>query len=86
MRDNSTMEVLSRAENKGEENLFTINDKEMTVTNERNSRKCKRSNIEKIQLNSTSIVSIELKKVVRLKIMLAILISSLNLNFSNIIY
>ena len=80
------MEVLSRAENKGEENLFTINDEEMTVTNERNSRKCKRSNIEKIQLNSTSIVSIELKKVVRLKIMLAILISSLNLNFSNIIY
>ena len=47
------MEVSSKAESKVEENLFTIDDK--WVTNERNKRKCKRSNIEKIKLDGTGI-------------------------------
>ena len=41
LRDNSTLEVSSKAENKIEEKLFTIDDK--WVTNERSRRKCKRS-------------------------------------------
>ena len=53
LRDNSTVEVSSRAEKKVEEYLFTINDK--WVSNERNRRKCKRSNIEKMKLNGTVI-------------------------------
>ena len=47
------MEVSSRAENKVEQNLFAIVDK--WVTNERNRRKCKRSNMEKMKLNGTDI-------------------------------
>ena len=49
LRDNSTVEVLSKTENKVEENLFTIDEK--WVTNERSRGKCKRSNIEKMKLN-----------------------------------
>ena len=40
LRENSTEEVSPRAENKVEENLFTLDDK--WVTNEKNKRKCKR--------------------------------------------
>ena len=47
------MEILPKAENKVEEKLFTIDDK--YVTNERNSRQCKRSNIEKMKLNGIGI-------------------------------
>ena len=64
--------VKSRGENKVEENLFTINDK--WVSNERNRRKCKRSNIEKMKLMVLVYQSMEMKKVVWLKIMLVILI------------
>ena len=53
LRDNTTVEVSSWAENKVEENLFTIDDK--WVKNERNRRECKRSNIEKMKLNGTDI-------------------------------
>ena len=52
LRDNSTM-ISSKAENKIEENLFTIDDK--WVTNERKRRKCKRSNIEKMKFNGIGI-------------------------------
>ena len=51
MRGNSTEEVSSRVEYKVEENLFKLDDK--CVTNERNRRKCKRSNTEKMKLNGT---------------------------------
>ena len=47
------LDISSRAENKIEENLFTIDNK--WVTNERSRRKCKRSNIEKMKLNGTGI-------------------------------
>ena len=53
LRDNSTVEVSLRGENKVKENVFTIDDK--WVTNKRNSLKCKRSNIEKMKLNGTGI-------------------------------
>ena len=78
MRDNSTVEILPKAENKVEEKLFTIDDK--YVTNERNSRQCKRSNIEKIKLNGIGISEYGVEKAVLLKLMF----STLNLNFSNV--
>ena len=72
------MEILPKAENKVEEKLFTIDDK--YVTNERNSRQCKRSNIEKIKLNGIGISEYGVEKAVLLKLMF----STLNLNFSNV--
>ena len=60
------MEILPKAENK--------------VTNERNSRQCKRSNIEKIKLNGIGISEYGVEKAVLLKLMF----STLNLNFSNV--
>ena len=73
--------VKSRAENKVEENLFTINDK--WVSNERNRRKCKRSNIEKMKLNGTGISKYgdEKKGLVKNNVGN---FNSLNLNFSSI--
>ena len=72
------MEILPKAENKVEEKLFTVDDK--YVTNERNSRQCKRSNIEKIKLNGIGISEYGVEKVVLLKLMF----STSNLNFSNV--
>ena len=72
------MEILPKAENKVEEKLFTVDDKD--VTNERNSRQCKRSNIEKIKLNGIGISEYGVEKAVLLKLMF----STLNLNFSNV--
>ena len=72
------MEILPKAENKVEEKLFTVDDK--YVTNERNSRQCKRSNIEKIKLNGIGISEYGVEKAVLLKLMF----STLNLNFSNV--
>ena len=83
-RDNSTVEVSSRAENKVEENLFTIDDK--WVTNERNRRKCKRSNIEKMKLNGTSISEYGHEKCGMIKNNVGSFKSSLNLNFSSIMF
>ena len=53
LRDSSSAEVSSRAENEVEENLFTLGNK--WVTKDRNKRKCKRLNIEKMKLNRTGI-------------------------------
>ena len=72
------MEILPKAENKVEEKLFTVDDK--YVTNERNSRQCKRSNIEKMMLTGIGISEYGVEKVVLLKLMF----STLNLNFSNV--
>ena len=72
------MEILPKAENKVEEKLFPVDDK--YVTNERNSRQCKRSNIEKIKLNGIGISEYGVEKAVLLKLMF----STLNLNFSNV--
>ena len=72
------MEIFPKAENKVEEKLFTVDDKD--VTNERNSRQCKRSNIEKMKLNGIGISEYGVEKVVLLKLMF----STLNLNFSNV--
>ena len=66
------MEVSSKAENKVEENLFTIDDK--WVTNEIGRQRCKRSNTEKMKLNGIGISKYgDKKKVAWLKIMLVIL-------------
>ena len=73
------MEILPKAENKVEEKLFTIDDK--YVTNERNSRQCKRSNIEKMKLNGIGVSEYGVEKVVLLKLMF----STLNLNFSRLL-
>ena len=70
--------MLPKAENKVEEKLFTVDDK--YVTNERNSRQCKRSNIEKMMLTGIGISEYGVEKVVLLKLMF----STLNLNFSNV--
>ena len=59
LRDSSTAEVSSRVENEVEENLFTLGNK--WVTKDRNKRKCKRLNIEKMKLN------MEIEKVILLK-------------------
>ena len=72
------MEIFPKAENKVEEKLFTVDDKD--VTNERNSRQCKRSNIEKMKLNGIGVSEYGVEKVVLLKLMF----STLNLNFSNV--
>ena len=53
LRDSSSAEVSSRAENEVEENLFTLGNK--WVTKDRNKQKCKRLNIEKMKLNRTGI-------------------------------
>ena len=82
LRDNSTVEVSFRGENKVEENLFTIDDK--WVTNKRNSRKCKRSNIEKMKLNGTGISEYGDETSVMVKINAGNFNSSLNLNFSSV--
>ena len=78
LRDNSTVEVSFRGENKVEENLFTIDDK--WVTNERNRRKCKRSNIEKMKLNGTGISEYGHEKCGMIKNNVGSFNSSLNLN------
>ena len=70
--------MLPKAENKVEEKLFTVDDK--YVTNERNSRQCKRSNIEKMMLTGIGISEYGVEKVVLIKLMF----STLNLNFSNV--
>ena len=70
--------MLPKAENKVEEKLFTVDDK--YVTNERNSRQCKRSNIEKMMLTGIGISEYGVEKVMLLKLMF----STLNLNFSNV--
>ena len=84
LRDNSTVEVSSKSENKLEENLFTIDDK--WVTNERNRRKCKRSNIEKMKLNGTSISKYGDEKRGIVKDNAGNFNSTLNLNFCSIMY
>ena len=76
LKDNSTVEVTTKAENKVEENLFTIDDK--WVTNERSRRKCKRSNIEKVKLNGGD------EKSGMVKNNVGNFNSTLNLNFSSI--
>ena len=82
LRDNSTVEVSSRAEKNVEEYLLTINDK--WVSNERNRRKCKRSNIEKMKLNGTVISEYGDEKNGMVKNNVGNFNSSLNLNFSSI--
>ena len=82
LRDNSTVELSSKAENKVEENLFTIDDK--WVTNERSRRKCKRSNIEKMKLNGTGISEYGDEKSGMIKNNVDNFNSTLNLNFSSI--
>ena len=82
LRDNSTVEISSRSENKVEENLFATDDK--WVTNERNRRKCKRSNIEKMKLNGTGISEYGHEKSGMIKNNVGSFNSSLNLNFSSI--
>ena len=79
LRDSSTVEVSSKAESKVEENFFTIDDK--WVTNERNRRKCKRSNIEKIQLNGTGISEYGDEESSMVKNNVGNFNSTLNLNF-----
>ena len=73
--------VKSGAENKVEENLFTINDK--WVSNERDRRKCKRSNIEKMKLDRTGISKCGDEKSGVVKNNVGNF-NSLNLNFSSI--
>ena len=71
LKDSSTVEVSSRAENEVEENLFTLGNK--WVTKDRNKRKCKRSNIEKMKLNRTRISEDGDGKVILLKIIWLVL-------------
>ena len=82
LKDNSTVEVSSKAENKVEENLFAIDDK--WVTNERNRRKCKRSSIEKMKLNGSGISEYGDKKNGMVKNNVGNFNSTLNLNLSSI--
>ena len=71
------MEVTTKAENKVEENLFTIDDK--WVTNERNRRKCKR-----MKLNGIGISEYRDEKSDMVKNNVGNFNSTWNLNFSSI--
>ena len=77
LKDNSTVEVTTKAENKVEENLFTIDDK--WVTNERNRRKCK-----KMKLNGIGISEYRDEKSDMVKNNVGNFNSTWNLNFSSI--
>ena len=79
LKDSSTVEVSSRAENEVEENLFTLGNK--WVTKDRNKWKCKRSNIEKMKLNRTRISEDGDGKSDIVKNNLVSFSSTLNLNF-----
>ena len=79
LRDSSTAEVSSRVENEVEENLFTLGNK--WVTKDRNKRKCKRLNIEKMKLNRTGISEYGDRKSDIVKNNFVSFSSTLNLNF-----
>ena len=79
LRDSSTVEVSSRVENEVEENLFTFGNK--WVTKDRNKRKCKRLNIEKMKLNRTGISEYGDRKSDIVKNNFVSFSSTLNLNF-----
>ena len=83
LRDNATVEVSSRVENKVEENLFTIDDK--WVSNKRNRWKCKKSNIEGMKLNGTGTLEYGDENSGMVRNNVGNFNSSLNLNFSSII-
>ena len=83
LRDNATVEVSSRVENKVEENLFTIDDK--WVSNKRNRWKCKKSNIEGMKLNGTGTLEYGDEDSGMVRNNVGNFNSSLNLNFSSII-